>query len=107
MRGIEHQINLILGATLPNRAAYRTNPEETKEIQWQVQDLLDCGYVCESLSSCVVLVLLVPKTDGTWRMCVDCRTINNITMQYRHPIPRLDDMLDELSGSIIFFLKYT
>ena len=50
MRGIEHQIDLILGATLPNRAAYRTNPEETKEIQRQVQDLLDRGYVRESRS---------------------------------------------------------
>ena len=102
MRGIEHQIDLILGATLPNRAAYRTNPEETKEIQWQVQDLLDRGYVCESLSPCAVPVLLVPKKDGTWRMCVDCRAINNITIRYHHPIPRLDDMLDELCDSIIF-----
>ena len=87
---------------MPNRAAYSANPEETIEIQRQVQDLLDHGYVHESLNPCAVPVILVPKKDGSWRMCVDCRAINNTTIRYRHPIPRLDDMLDELSGSIIF-----
>ncbi|XP_072150840.1 uncharacterized protein [Setaria viridis] len=102
IRGIEHQIDFIPGASLPNRAANRTNPEETKEIQRQVQDLLNRGYVRESLSPCVVPIILAPKKDGSFRTCVDCRAINNITIRYRHPIPRLDDMLDELSGSIIF-----
>jgi hypothetical protein len=65
LRGIEHQIDLIPGASLPNRPPYRTNPEETKEIQHQVQELLDKGYVRESLSPCVVPVILVPKKDGS------------------------------------------
>ena len=59
MRGIEHQIDLIPGATLPNLATYRTNPEETKEIQQQALDLLDRGYVRESLSPCAIPMILV------------------------------------------------
>ncbi|XP_048622366.1 uncharacterized protein LOC125591712 [Brassica napus] len=84
IRGIEHQVDLVPGAPLPNRAAYHVNPEEAKELERQVQELMDKGYIRESLSPCAVPVLLVPKKDGTWRMCVDCRAINNITIKYRY-----------------------
>ena len=102
IRGIEHQMDFLLGSSLPNRAAYKANPNETKELQRQVDELLAKGLVHESLSPCAVPVILVPKKDGSWRMCVDCRAINKITIKYRHPIPRLDDMLEDLCGATCF-----
>ena len=71
VRGIEHQIDLVPGDPLPNRPAYRTNPEETKELQRQVDELIEKGHIRESMSPCTVPVLLVPNKDGSWRMCVD------------------------------------
>ncbi|XP_052173798.1 uncharacterized protein LOC127789074 [Diospyros lotus] len=75
IRGIEHQIDFIPRATIPNRPAYRSNPEETKELQRQVQELMEKGYVRESLSPCAVPVLLVPKKDGSWRFVVSTQGV--------------------------------
>ncbi|KAL0411708.1 UNVERIFIED_CONTAM: Transposon Ty3-G Gag-Pol polyprotein [Sesamum latifolium] len=71
IQGIKHQIDFMPGASLPNCPAYRTNPEESKDIQRQIQEWMTKGYVRESLSPCAVLVLLVPKKDGTWRIPVE------------------------------------
>ena len=79
-----------------------STPKKPKKIQRQVKHLIDHGCVRESLSPCAVPVILVPKHDGSFCMCSDCRLINAITIRYRYPIPRLDDMLDELSGATIF-----
>nr|GEX95578.1 hypothetical protein [Tanacetum cinerariifolium] len=102
MCSIQHKIDLIPDSALPNKPAYHTNPEETTEIQRQVDGLLEKGLIQESFSPCAVLTLLVPKKNGEWRMCMDSRSINKITIKYRFPIPRLNDLLDEHHGATIF-----
>ncbi|XP_068504560.1 uncharacterized protein [Phaseolus vulgaris] len=73
-----------------------------QEIQTQVEELMNKRWVQETMSPCVVPLILVPKYDGYWRMCRDCRALNNITIKYKHHIPRLDDLMDELYGGCIF-----
>ena len=72
IKDIEHQIDFVPGVVIPNRPAYKSNLEETKELQRQVIKLIGKGYVRESISPCAIPMLIVPKKDGNWRMCFDC-----------------------------------
>jgi hypothetical protein len=98
IRSVSHHIDLIPGASLPNKATYRLMLEENEDVKRQVQDLLEKGLVRESLSPCVVPTVLSPKKYEGWRMCIDSREIKKITIKYIFPFPRMDDLMDCLSG---------
>jgi hypothetical protein len=102
IRSVSHHIDLIPGASLPKKEAYILTPQDNEEVRRQVQDLMDKGFVREILSPCVVPTVLSPKKYKGWRMCTDSREINKITIRYRFPFPRMDDLMDCLSGAKFF-----
>ncbi len=102
VRSISHCMDLILGASLPNKAPYILAPIENEELNRQVHELLQKGLIRESLSPCAVPIVLAPRKNGEWRMCTDSRAINKIIVKYRFPMPRMDDIMDCLSGAKYF-----
>ena len=93
---VKHPIDLTPGAPLPNAPIYRRFVLENDEIKRQIQELLQKGHIRPSSSPCGSLIVLVQKKDGTWRLCIDYRALNKITVQNRYPIPQIDDLLDQL-----------
>ena len=98
----KHPIDLTLGAPLPNGSIYRRSVLENDEIKRKIQELLHKGHIRPSSLPCGSLIVLVQKKDGTWRFCIDYRALNKITVQNRYPIPRIDDLLDQLKGEKYF-----
>ncbi|GKB54885.1 putative reverse transcriptase domain-containing protein [Tanacetum coccineum] len=101
-RLVEFQIDLILGAAPVARAPYRLAPSEMKELSEQLQELSDKGFIRPSSSPWGAPVLFVKKKDGSFRMCIDYRELNKLTVKNRYPLPRIDDLFDQLQGSSIY-----
>ncbi|GKA78128.1 putative reverse transcriptase domain-containing protein [Tanacetum coccineum] len=93
---------LVPGATPVARAPYRLAPSEMKELAEQLQELTDKGFIRPSSSPWGAPVLFVKKKDGSFRMCIDYRELNKLTVKNRYPLPRIDDLFDQLQGSSIY-----
>ncbi|GJW04731.1 putative reverse transcriptase domain-containing protein [Tanacetum coccineum] len=95
-------IDLIPGAVPVARAPYRLAPSKMKELLEPLQALSDKGFIRPSSSLWGASVLFVKKKDGSFRMCIDYRELNKLTVKNRYPLPRIDDLFDQLQGSIIY-----
>nr|GEU32525.1 putative reverse transcriptase domain-containing protein [Tanacetum cinerariifolium] len=101
-RPIEFQIDLIPRAALVARASYRLAPSEMNELSEQLQELSDKGFIRPSSLPCGAPVLFVKKKDGSFRMCIDYRKLNKLTVKNRYPLPRIDNLFDQLQGSSVY-----
>ena len=101
-RGVRHTIPLEPGGKPPWRPIYRLSPLEHQEVQTQIQALLDKGWIEPSASPYGAPILFVQKKDGSLRMCVDYRALNNQTVKNRYPLPRIDDLMAQLHGAKVF-----
>ncbi|KAA0067812.1 reverse transcriptase [Cucumis melo var. makuwa] len=101
-REIEFTIELLLGTTPISQAPYRMAPSELKELKMQLQELVDRGYIRPIVSPWGAPVLFVKKKDGTLRLCIDYRQLNKVTIRNKYPLPRINDLFDQLRGAALF-----
>ncbi|GJX25650.1 putative reverse transcriptase domain-containing protein [Tanacetum coccineum] len=97
---VEFQIDLIPGAAPVARAPYRLAPSEMQELSDQLQELADRGFIRPSTSPWGAPVLFVKKKDGSFRMCIDYQELNKLTVENRYPLPRIDDLFDQLQDAV-------
>ena len=95
-------IELEPGTRPISRAPYRLAPTEMAELKAQLEELADKGYIRPSASPWGAPVLFVKKKDGSLRLCIDYRELNRATVKNRYPLPRIDDLLDQLHGAVVF-----
>ncbi|KAL0533867.1 hypothetical protein IC582_028138 [Cucumis melo] len=101
-REVEFAIELEPGTVPISRAPYRMAPAELKELKVQLQELLDKGFIRPRVSPWGAPVLFVKKKDGSMRLCIDYRELNKVTVKNRYPLPRIDDLFDQLQGATVF-----
>ena len=101
-RAIEFVIELILGTELIFIPPYRMAPVELKELKAQLEELLSKGFIRPSTSPWGALVLFVKKKDGSLRLCIDYRQLNRATIRNQYPLPRIDELFDQLHGSWVY-----
>nr|GFA63094.1 putative reverse transcriptase domain-containing protein [Tanacetum cinerariifolium] len=94
--------NLVPGATPVARAPYRLAPSGMKDLSEQLKELSDKGVIRPSSSPWGAPVLFVKKKDGSFRMCIDYRELNKLTVKNRYPLPTIDDLFDQLQGSSVY-----
>nr|GFA55407.1 putative reverse transcriptase domain, ribonuclease H-like domain, aspartic peptidase domain protein [Tanacetum cinerariifolium] len=99
---VEFQIDLVPGAAPVARAPYRLAPSEMKELVEQLQELSEKGFIKPSSSPWGAPVLFVKKKDGSFRMCIDYRELNKLTVKNRYPLLRIDDLFDQIQGSSVY-----
>ena len=101
-RDIDLSIDLVPGAAPSSKTPYRMSTPELKELQMQLEELLKKGYIRPSVSPWGDLVLFVKKKDGTLILCIDYRQLNKVTVRNKYPLPRIDDLFDQLRGEKLF-----
>jgi hypothetical protein len=101
-RKVEFAIELIPGTDPISKRAYRVYGPELVELKKQIDELLEKGYIRPSTSPWVAPVLFVEKKDGTKRMCIDYRSLNEVTIKDKYPLPRIEDLFDQLRGANVF-----
>ncbi|GKF24453.1 hypothetical protein Tco_0076775 [Tanacetum coccineum] len=101
-RQVEFHIEIILGAAPVARAPYHLAPAEMKELAEQLKELSDKGFIRPSSSPWGAPILFVKKKDGSFRMCIYYRELNKLTVKNHYPLPRIDDLFDQLQGSSIY-----
>eukprot|EP00253_Pinus_taeda_P016981 PITA_16981 len=101
-RNIDFTIELVPGAAPVSRAPYRMSVPELTELKMQLQELLDKNYIRPSVSPWGAPMLFVKKKDGTFRMCIDYRQLNKLTIKNKYPLPRIDELFDQVKGATMF-----